>query len=137
MANTDRLIRVSTFFNGSYLNGEGREVTYTHEVLEKQRPSRVLASLRNVENGMEARRLVQRGAAAVLHAGLSLLAEEDMTLEGVAEIAMSQLDPRWIERYGSRPFGHRRIEVMAGVLTVSRTIAYNVHEAELNLDQAR
>jgi hypothetical protein len=134
MSSADKLIWASVYLSGPYLNEVDREVTYTHEVVasQKKKATQLLYGLNLVARSIGGQEILARGSQAVKHAGLDRMDELDMQPEFVAQLALSQLHPKWV--LDSRP---RRVYDMAQLLYMSRAIAQSFHEIELGLEQAR
>jgi hypothetical protein len=132
MANVDRLIQASVYLSGPYLNEVGREVTYTHEVIAGRRVTRLLHDFNLVIRSLQQQEMLARGPRAVQVAGIDRMDELDVTPDFVADVALSQLHPKWV--LDSRP---GRVHNAAQLLFTSRAIAQTFHETELALEQAR
>ena len=132
MANIDSLVRASIYLSGPYLNQVGREVTYTHEVVAGRRVSNVLHDFNMVVRSLQSQDMLERGPRAVQNAGLHRIDELELEPEFVAEVALSQLHPKWVldSRSG-------RVRSMAQILFTGRAIAQTFHQTELAIDQSR
>jgi hypothetical protein len=123
-----KLIEASILLHGPYLDGRDKQIEYTNEVIRGYKPRSLRSSFNVVYNGMEARKRLQRPPESVMHAGLSLLDEHELSVDFVARVALSQLDPGLMLHAG-----RRERKLMAGILTLSRLVVLDIHEAEVEL----
>lgn len=128
MADADKLIEASIILHGPYLDGQDKQIEYTNEVIRGYKPRNLRSSFNVVYNGMEARKRLQRPPEAVMHAGLSLLEEHELSVDFTARVALSQLDPG-LMLHASR----RERKLMAGILMLSRLVVLDIHEAEAGI----
>lgn len=130
MSDIGRLVWASVYLSGPYLNGEGREATYTHEVIKGQRVTTLLHDFDLVIRSLHGQEILQRGPRAVVRAGVDRMDELDMSPDFVADVALSQLHPGWVLEKSART-----VRTTAETLYKSRVIAQLFHESNLAYEQ--